>query len=75
MTLPDERYWALRQVPEELVRLATAPGPVRKRDLRAAVRWLIKHYPTSYEIDQLAEKCPHILKKPGKETTDGLRRS
>jgi hypothetical protein len=36
---------------------------VRKRDLRAAVRWLLRHYPTGYEVDRLAKACPELLKK------------
>ena len=63
MTLPDERYRALRQVPDTLIELAFKPGPVKKRDLRRLVSILLKHYPSESEIDELARRCPRLLCK------------
>jgi len=64
MTLPDERYRALKQgkkLLEELCdpgRTPRVPSLIRDR-ARAALR----HYPQDWEIDSMAEKCPDILDK------------
>ena len=64
MTLPDERYRAIRQgkkLLEELCdpgRTPRVPSMIRDR-ARAALR----HYPNDWEIDSIAEKCPDILDK------------
>ena len=62
MTLPDERYRALAQIPEALHTLAYSKGPVRKRALRRLVYGLLRHYPTSYELREIAKKCPELLR-------------
>lgn len=62
MTLPDERYRALKQgkrLLEELCdpgRTPRVPGIVRDR-ARAALR----HYPSEYELDRMAISCPELL--------------
>ena len=64
MTLPDERYRAMKQgkkLLEELCdpgRTPRVPSLIRDR-ARAALR----HYPQDWEIDSMAEKCPDILDK------------
>ena len=61
MTIPSERYSALKHIRPVLITLATSKGPIRKRELRHLVRWLLRHYPTDYEIDEMAKKCPRLL--------------
>ena len=64
MTLPTERYRALKQgkkLLEELCdpgRTPRVPGVVRDR-ARAALR----HFLHDCEIDSIAEKCPDLLDK------------
>ena len=64
MTLPDERYRALKQgkkLLEELCdpgRTPRVPSLIRDR-ARAALR----HYPSDYELDRIADSCPDILDK------------
>jgi hypothetical protein len=64
MTLPDERYRALKQgkkLLEELCdpgRTPRVPSLIRDR-ARAALR----HYPSDYELDRIADSCPEILDK------------
>jgi hypothetical protein len=64
MTLPDERYRALKQgkrLLEELCdpgRTPRVPALIRDR-ARAA----LKHYPSDYELDRIADSCPDILDK------------
>lgn len=64
MTLPDERYRALKQgkkLLEELCdpgRTPRVPSLVRER-----ARGALRHYPSDYEIDKLADECPNLLDK------------
>ena len=64
MTLPDERYRALKQgkkLLEELCdpgRTPRVPALVRDR-----ARGVLRHFPSDYEIDKMAEDCPELLDK------------
>ena len=64
MTLPDERYRALKQGKKLLEELCDpgktprVPSIVRER-ARAALR----HFPLDYELDKMAEQCPEMLDK------------
>jgi len=64
MTLPDERYRAIKQGKKLLEELCDpgktprVPSVVRDR-ARAALR----HFPQDYDIDVIAENCPDILDK------------
>ena len=64
MTLPDERYRALKagkKLLEELCdpgRTPRVPAIVRER-----ARGALRHFPLDYEIDMMAEKCPEYLDK------------
>lgn len=64
MTLPDERYLAIKQgkkLLEELCdpgRTPRVPSLVRDR-ARAALR----HFPNDWELDNIAETCPELLDK------------
>lgn len=61
MTLPDERYRALRTMRSALLGLFDTPGPIRKRELWAFVSRLLRHYPTDYDIERMRAKCKGIL--------------
>jgi hypothetical protein len=62
MTMPDERYRALKQgkkLLEELCdpgRTPRVPSLVRDR-----ARGALRHYPSDYELERMAEKCPDLL--------------
>jgi hypothetical protein len=64
MTLPDERYRALKQgkkLLEELCdpgRTPRVPSLVRDR-----ARGILRHYPSDYELERIADKCPEYLDK------------
>ena len=64
MTLPDERYRAMKQgkkLLEELCdpgRTPRVPSLIRDR-ARAALR----HFPNDWEIDTIADKCPDLIDK------------
>jgi hypothetical protein len=64
MTLPDERYRALLQGKKLLEELCDpgktprVPGIVRQR-----ARGVLRHYPTSYDFERMAESNPDIIDK------------
>ena len=64
MTIPDERYRALKQgkkLLEELCdpgRTPRVPSLVRDR-----ARGVLRHYPSDYELEKIADNCPEFLDK------------
>lgn len=64
MTLPDERFRALKQGKKLLEELCDpgktprVPGIVRQR-----ARGVLRHYPSEYEFERLADRCPELLDK------------
>ena len=64
MTLPDERYRALKQGKKLLEELCD-PGktPRVPSIVRDHARGVLRHYPSDYEIERIAESCPELLDK------------
>lgn len=64
MTLPDERYRALKQGKKFLEELCD-PGktPRVPSIVRDRARGILRHYPLDMDIDNIAEHCPGILDK------------
>lgn len=58
MTLPYERFNALRQVPEALLELTRPGARLKKREVREKVRWLLRHYPLPHELVEIASQTP-----------------
>ena len=71
MTLPDERYRALKQSRKLLEELCD-PGktPRVPSIIRDRARSILKHFPTDLDIDRIAENSPELLEK--KSNTDKL---
>ncbi len=63
MTIPSERYRAMTQLPEALVRLAYGKGRITKTEIRRLVRRILRHYPSVLDMDQMADKCPNLLER------------
>ena len=64
MTLPDERLRAMKHIRPWLTGLATTPmRKLRKETLRAQISYLLKHYPSDYELGRMAEAVPELLKE------------
>jgi hypothetical protein len=62
MTLPDERYRALKQGKKLLEELCDPGRTPRVPSLvRDKARTALKHFPSDYEIDRIADQCPEIL--------------
>lgn len=59
MTVPVERSRAVINTREFLYALMTPSRTPRvPRDIRQQARALLKHYPTTYDIEQLAQVWP-----------------
>ena len=62
MTLPDERFLALKhgkKLLEELVDPGKTPrGPSAVRDRAKAA---LRHFPTDYDLETIARECPEML--------------
>ena len=64
MTLPDERYRALKQGKKLLEELCDPGKTPRVPSLiRDKARTALRHFPNDWEIDMLTEKCPDMLDK------------
>jgi hypothetical protein len=64
MTLPDERYRALRHTRQFLTDLQDRTiYPRVPRSVRAEAYRLLRHYPTEYDLERLAEKSPNVIIK------------
>lgn len=62
MTLPDERYRAIQQTQEFLMSLCDARATPRVPSvIRQRARSLLRHYPSRYHLNQLAEKSPDVI--------------
>ena len=64
MTLPDERYRSLKQGRKLLEELCD-PGktPRVPSIVRDRARGALRHFPSDYELDTMAHKCPELLDK------------
>ena len=64
MTLPDERYKALKMGKKLLEELCD-PGktPRVPSIVRDRARGALRHYPSDYEFEQMSDQCPDLLNK------------
>ena len=64
MSLPDEKYRSINNAREFLRSLLDPKKTPRvPSKFRKEAYWALRHFPWEWEIEQLAEKCPDILKK------------
>lgn len=61
MTLPDERYRAIAQTEKFLIELLTTPRV--PKEVKERAKGCLRHFPSSYDLDRLAESNPDILDK------------
>lgn len=64
MTLPDERYRAVLAA-ENLMRdlMDSTKTPRVPRIIRDRARAVLRHYPSTWDMDRAAEECPHVFTK------------
>ena len=63
MTLPDERYRAVRYGQEFLLRLAGGAYPRVPKAVRDEARSILRHYPTTWDMQQAAEGSPTVFQE------------
>ena len=64
MTLPDERYRAIRQTRQFLIDLQDRTiYPRVPRAVRAEAYRLLRRYPGDYDLERLSEKSPYVIIK------------
>lgn len=63
MTLPDERYRAVKWAGEFLIRVAGGIYPRVPKQVRDEARSIIKHYPTSWDLNRAAAAAPDIFQE------------
>lgn len=62
VTLPDERYRALKMAESMMMDLMDpSKTPRVPRAVRAQARSVLRHYPGSYYLEQLARRSPDII--------------
>lgn len=64
MTLPDERYRAMTRAAQFLEALCD-PKKIARIPLRVRneARSVLRHYPSAWDIDRMAEHAPHVITK------------
>lgn len=62
MTLPDERYRAVRMARQFLQELCNPEKTPRVPGIiRSQARGILRHYPSDYEMDRASAACPDIF--------------
>ena len=63
MTLPDERYRAVKAAQQFLARLAGGEYPRVPKAVRVEARAILRHYPLDWDLKQAADAAPHVFQK------------
>jgi hypothetical protein len=63
VTLPDERYRAVKNAQQFLARLAGGEYPRVPKAVRAEARSILRHYPLSWDLDRAAEAAPDVFQE------------
>ena len=62
MTLPDERYRAVAQTRIFLESIINRRSGLSK-DIKEEARWLLRHYPSDYDLDRAGVAAPDVFQK------------
>ena len=63
MTLPDERYRAVKTAAQFLARLAGGEYPRVPKAVRVEARSILRHYPLDWDLKQAALAAPHVFQE------------
>jgi hypothetical protein len=62
MTLPDERYRAVRMARQFLLELCNPEKTPRIPSIiRNQARGILRHYPSDWDMDRASEACPDVF--------------
>lgn len=59
MTLPDERYRSMMAADQLLKDILSTPRV--PKDIKNRARYVLRHWPDTHYIDELARRCPDII--------------
>ena len=63
MTLPDERYRAVKWSASFLSRLAGGEYPRTPKAVRDEARSILRHYPSEYDMKRAARGAPEVFQE------------
>jgi hypothetical protein len=63
MTLPDERYRAVKWAESFLQRLAGGQYPRTPKAVRQEARSILRHYPSNWDMDRAAATSPEVFQQ------------
>ena len=63
MTLPDERYRAVKYAQDFLSRLAGGQYARVPKAVRDEARSILRHYPNAWDMDRAAEAAPEVFQE------------
>jgi hypothetical protein len=63
MTLPDERYRAVKYAEQFLQRLAGGDIPRIPKAVREEARSLLRHYPGAWDMQRAADAAPEVFQQ------------
>ena len=63
MTLPDERYRAVKYAEQFLQRLAGGEYPRVPKAVREEARSLLRHYPGAWDMQRAADAAPEVFQQ------------
>lgn len=63
MTLPDERYRAVKYAEQFLQRLAGGDIPRVPKAVREEARSLLRHYPGAWDMQRAADLAPEVFQQ------------
>ena len=66
MTLPDERYRAVKWAESFLTRLAGGHYARVPKAVREEARSILRHYPSTWDLDRAAHSSPSVFESPNK---------
>ena len=62
MTLPDERYRAVKMASQLLLDLCDPKKTPRvSKEIRARAHAALRHYPSKWDMDRAAAACPEVF--------------
>ena len=63
MTLPDERYRAVKNAQQFLARLAGGEYPRVPKAVRDEARSILRHYPLDWDMQRTARMAPDVFQE------------
>lgn len=63
MTLPDERYRAVKNTEQFLRDLATRKFQRVPREVREQAIWCLRHFPSQFEMQRAAQAAPDVFQE------------